>query len=182
MPPPRSILACGPPTPSSCRSSTSRRATRSCGPSPPNRRSPPWRRRGLTRWASPLDRRSRTPAAQTPQSPTSSSRRTYFSVLDIAVVRGRVFTAAERSPTAAVALVSESVARALWPTAEAVGQAVRLDPTPARRDATRRSAPARITHVHRRRGRPRRRRIPHRPIEYGGRLFAGACRRRPARR
>ena len=55
----------------------------------------------------------------------------YFSVLDIAVVRGRVFAAAERSPTAAVALVSETAARALWPTAEAVGQAVRLDPTPA---------------------------------------------------
>ena len=52
-------------------------------------------------------------------------------MLDIAVVRGRVFTAAERSPTAAVALVSETAARALWPTAEAVGQAVRLDPTPA---------------------------------------------------
>ena len=55
----------------------------------------------------------------------------YFSVLDIAVVRGRVFTPAERSPSLRWRIVSETAARALWPTAEAVGQAVRLDPDPA---------------------------------------------------
>ena len=54
----------------------------------------------------------------------------YFSVLDIAVVRGRVFTPAERTSNLPLAIVSETAARALWPNAEAVGQAVRLDPEP----------------------------------------------------
>ncbi len=54
----------------------------------------------------------------------------YFTVLDIAVVRGRAFTPDERSPTLPVAIVSEATARALWPNTEALGQAIRLDPTP----------------------------------------------------
>jgi predicted permease len=52
----------------------------------------------------------------------------YFSVLDIAVVRGRAFTPDERSPALSVAIVSEAAALALWPNADALGQAVRLDP------------------------------------------------------
>ena len=52
----------------------------------------------------------------------------FFSVLDIAVVRGRAFTPDERSPSLAVAIVSETAARALWPDANAIGQVVRLDP------------------------------------------------------
>ena len=52
----------------------------------------------------------------------------YFSLLDIAVVRGRAFTPAERTPNLPVAVVSESTARALWPNADAIGQVVRLDP------------------------------------------------------
>jgi predicted permease len=55
----------------------------------------------------------------------------YFSVLDIAAVRGRAFTPAERASNLAVAVVSESTARALWPNAEAVGQVMRLDADPA---------------------------------------------------
>ena len=49
-------------------------------------------------------------------------------MLDIAVVRGRAFTPAERTSNLAVAVVSETAARALWPNADAVGQVVRLDP------------------------------------------------------
>jgi hypothetical protein len=52
----------------------------------------------------------------------------YFGVLDIAVVRGRAFTPAERTPNLSVAIVSETAARALWPDADAVGQVMRLDP------------------------------------------------------
>ncbi len=52
----------------------------------------------------------------------------YFSVLEIAVVRGRAFTAAERTSKLSVAIVSETAARALWPNADAVGQVLRLDP------------------------------------------------------
>jgi predicted permease len=54
----------------------------------------------------------------------------YFSVLDIDVVRGRGFTPAERDPNAAVVIVSETVARQLWPTRDAVGQVLHLEPDP----------------------------------------------------
>jgi predicted permease len=52
----------------------------------------------------------------------------YFSVLDIPVVRGRAFTPDERSSNLSVAIVSEATALALWPSAEALGQVIRLDP------------------------------------------------------
>jgi predicted permease len=54
----------------------------------------------------------------------------FFDVLGIDLVRGRAFTDAERSATAAVAIVSESVARQLWPSADALGQVLRLEPDP----------------------------------------------------
>jgi predicted permease len=50
-----------------------------------------------------------------------------FSVLDVAIVRGRTFTTAERSASHGVAIVSEATGRALWPNADPVGQVVRLD-------------------------------------------------------
>ncbi len=53
--------------------------------------------------------------------------REYFSVLGIEVLRGRVFTQAERSPNAGVAVVSESVARQLWPEGTALGQVLHLE-------------------------------------------------------
>ena len=51
----------------------------------------------------------------------------YFGVLDIPVVRGRTFTASERDHHP-VAIVSESVARALWPAGRDVGETFRFDP------------------------------------------------------
>jgi predicted permease len=51
----------------------------------------------------------------------------YFRLLDVAVVRGRSFTPAERTPNLPVAILSETAARALWPNADAVGQVLRLD-------------------------------------------------------
>jgi predicted permease len=51
----------------------------------------------------------------------------YFDVLGIPIVRGRTFTAAERDDDAVV-VVSESVARALWPDGRDVGQTFRLEP------------------------------------------------------
>ena len=50
----------------------------------------------------------------------------YFDVLGIDVVSGRVFTQAERTADAAVAVVSETIARLLWPNGDGVGQVVRL--------------------------------------------------------
>ena len=52
----------------------------------------------------------------------------YFGVLGIDLVRGRGFTDVERSARASVAVVSESVARQLWPRADALGQVVRIEP------------------------------------------------------
>ena len=57
----------------------------------------------------------------------------YFGILGIDLVRGRGFTDAERSARAAVAVVSESAARLLWPRGDAIGQVVRLEPD-AKRD------------------------------------------------
>jgi putative ABC transport system permease protein len=54
----------------------------------------------------------------------------YFSVLGIDVLRGRGFTQAERTADAAVAVVSDAVARQLWPKLDAVGQVLHLEPDP----------------------------------------------------
>ena len=56
----------------------------------------------------------------------------YFNLLGVDIVRGRGFAQTERSASAAVAVVSESAARQLWPDREAVGQVLQLEP-----DATR---------------------------------------------
>jgi putative ABC transport system permease protein len=52
----------------------------------------------------------------------------YFSVLGIDVLRGRGFTQAERTADAAVAVVSDALARQLWPERDAVGQVLHLEP------------------------------------------------------
>lgn len=54
----------------------------------------------------------------------------HFGVLGIDIVRGRGFTPGERSPDEAVAIVSESTARELWPGADAIGRVLRLTPDP----------------------------------------------------
>ena len=50
----------------------------------------------------------------------------YFQLLDIDLISGRSFTAAERAADAGVTVVSESTARRLWPNRDAVGQVVRI--------------------------------------------------------
>jgi predicted permease len=54
----------------------------------------------------------------------------YFGVFGIDLVRGRGFSATERNASDTVAIVSESVARQLWPGVDAVGQVLRLEPDP----------------------------------------------------
>lgn len=49
----------------------------------------------------------------------------YFNVLGIAVREGRAFTVDDREGTAPVAIVSEALARRLWPTSSAVGHRLR---------------------------------------------------------
>jgi predicted permease len=54
----------------------------------------------------------------------------YFGIYGIDIVRGRGFAESERTASAAVAVVSENVARQLWPGRDAVGQVLRLEPKP----------------------------------------------------
>jgi predicted permease len=67
-----------------------------------------------------------TGAAKTPVVFKSVSG-TYFDVLDIPIVRGRSFMPSEREHDA-VAIVSESVARQLWPNGGGVGETFKLEP------------------------------------------------------
>lgn len=61
----------------------------------------------------------------------------YFALLDIPILRGRVFTDGERTEQSQIAIVSESVARRLWPNREPIGQSMRLDETSATDPRTR---------------------------------------------
>jgi hypothetical protein len=54
----------------------------------------------------------------------------YFSVLGIDVLRGRGFRQGETASAAGVVVVSETVARKLWPEGDAVGQTMGLEPDP----------------------------------------------------
>ena len=51
----------------------------------------------------------------------------YFDVLGVPIVRGRAFTTAERDEHP-VAVVSESIARRLWPNGDGVGETFRIEP------------------------------------------------------
>lgn len=53
----------------------------------------------------------------------------YFDVLDVPIVQGRTFAPSERDHDA-VAIVSESTARVLWPDGTAVGRTLTLEPDP----------------------------------------------------
>src|SRR5262245_10876826 len=54
----------------------------------------------------------------------------YFTMFDIRIVRGRTFTPAEAAAGAAVALVSEATAAALWPGIDPLGQTLDLAAVP----------------------------------------------------
>ena len=55
----------------------------------------------------------------------------FFPVFRIATVRGRVFSEAESTAEAPVAVVSEATARRLWPDGDAVGQTIAIPPAAA---------------------------------------------------
>ena len=61
----------------------------------------------------------------------------YFAMFDIQIVRGRPFTPAEAATGAAVAIVSEATAAALWPGLDPLGQTLDLAAVPAGRSARR---------------------------------------------
>lgn len=60
----------------------------------------------------------------------------YFEILDIPIVRGRAFTAAEATGQLPVVIINESLAKTMFPGADAVGQTIQLEPelnSPTRR-------------------------------------------------
>jgi putative ABC transport system permease protein len=54
----------------------------------------------------------------------------YFSALGVRILEGRPFSSADRFGSEPVVVVSESLARRLWPSSRAVGQIVRVSTTP----------------------------------------------------
>ena len=56
----------------------------------------------------------------------------YFNTVDTRIMRGRSFTTADRDASSLVAVVSESMARALWPAQDPIGKCIRFgaDTTP----------------------------------------------------
>ena len=61
----------------------------------------------------------------------------YFTMFDIQIVRGRAFTAAEAAAGAAVAMVSEATAAALWPGLDPLGQTLDVAAIPEGRSGRR---------------------------------------------
>jgi putative ABC transport system permease protein len=55
----------------------------------------------------------------------------YFNTLRIPIVRGRHFTASEIDQRAAVVVISESIARMLWPGEDPLGKTLRVGSAPA---------------------------------------------------
>ncbi|MEO8025058.1 MAG: ABC transporter permease [Bryobacteraceae bacterium] len=64
------------------------------------------------------------------QFPTRTVSADYFSVMGIPVVAGRTFTDADRQDAPSVAIISESLARQLFPNRDPIGQAIAEDGKP----------------------------------------------------
>ena len=73
----------------------------------------------------------------------------FFGVLDVPMVRGRAFTAAEERLGLPVAVVSEAAARALWPGRDPVGEFVEQSAEPPRNSRLARVRSARVVGVSR---------------------------------
>jgi putative ABC transport system permease protein len=54
----------------------------------------------------------------------------YFQTMDIALRRGRLFTAADDERATGVAMIDEGLAKRLWPNEDPIGRRFRLDPDP----------------------------------------------------
>jgi predicted permease len=99
----------------------------------------------------------------------------YFAILDIPILRGRTFTAAESAGQLPVVILSESLAKTTFPGAEAIGQTIQLEPdleSPTGRTA------ADDAHRHDRGCVPRCPRFPDLRRTGGRSLPARPCRRR----
>src|SRR6185503_1701114 len=61
-----------------------------------------------------------------PRYPYSFVSESYFGTLGVPILRGRTFTAQDVRDSASVAIISDSMARALWPRGDAVGKQIAL--------------------------------------------------------
>lgn len=79
-------------------------------------------------WNLPYEAEGQTPgkATEIPRFPTDMVGPEFFRTFGVKLLRGRAFTAGDDGSSALVAIVSESVARRLWPGRDAVGQRIRL--------------------------------------------------------
>ena len=79
-------------------------------------------------WNLPYQPEGRTPAdaATAPRFPTDMVGPEFFKTFGVRLVRGRAFTERDDASSPLVAIVSESVARRLWPGRDALGQRIRL--------------------------------------------------------
>jgi predicted permease len=66
-------------------------------------------------------------AADSQKTPFAVISPTYLATLGVPLLRGRTFTPAETAAAAPVVLVSDSLARRLWPGRDAIGQTLRVD-------------------------------------------------------
>ena len=83
------------------------------------------------------------PVAQRPTAPIHVVTPDYFAAVGVPLIRGRVFTAADRAGSQPVVVVNESMARRYWPNQDPIGQQLTHDlvivpgsPTPARWSAS----------------------------------------------
>jgi putative ABC transport system permease protein len=64
--------------------------------------------------------------AEAPSADTYSITPDYFHVMRIPIKRGRAFTAQDRQGAAAIVIISEACARAMWPNQDAIGKHIQL--------------------------------------------------------
>ncbi len=87
---------------------------------------PPMLGNGVWRLGYATDRQPEGDAANNPRFPTELCGPDFFRTFGVRLLRGRAFTDRDDDASPLVAIVSESVARQLWPGADPIGQRIRL--------------------------------------------------------
>lgn len=74
-----------------------------------------------------IDGRPNADPKHAPQVEYRTAGAEYFSTLEIPILRGRAFTAADRDDTAPVGIVSDAMAQKFWPDQDPIGRRLRVD-------------------------------------------------------
>jgi putative ABC transport system permease protein len=86
---------------------------------------------GYQTWFQPVIARDTTTSAGAAQTWVSDG---YFEAMSIRLRAGRVFTRGDLASSRRVVVISQSLARSLWPAGEAVGREIAFDPGPSVRN------------------------------------------------